>query len=94
MADLIDMEKEKVTIKCDSCEKSLMHYIVISVTNTPFKMRATCPFCNGSSGIVSVLGRVFTGPIDKGESSNPTVIEDVIIDDVATFLIKKAKNAS
>lgn len=88
---MIDMNEEKIVVRCSSCERPLMNYIVIGQNSKPFKFQATCPFCNGSSDIIDICGTTFTGPIDKSESSNPTVIADIVCEEINTFIITKAK---
>jgi hypothetical protein len=69
------------TIKCSDCNKPLIHYRVV-VPDAPLahKLQATCPFCNGQSFVHEVKGHIYTGPIGKDESVNPTQILDIETD--------------
>lgn len=66
------------TLECSDCSKPLMHYW--QYTNdcgNAQSIKATCPFCQGSSFTKEIDGFFYIGPISHTESSNPTVIDEI-----------------
>jgi hypothetical protein len=62
-------------VKCSDCNKPLMHYKKYGVDDKISKIKCLCPFCGGTSFVITITGPYATGPIGQDENYPATVIE-------------------
>lgn len=86
-----DRFKEE-TITCSDCNKKLMHYSIIDPNGPISRIRASCPFCDGTSFITTIKGKFMHGPIGQEEDSPATVQTDIVLNNsVWEFTLKQRK---
>jgi Zn finger protein HypA/HybF involved in hydrogenase expression len=84
---------EDVTVLCADCNKSLVIIRVVSDTDQISNLKCNCPYCNGSSFVTRVKGKIY---IDYCEGINIDDIDypvgrDGKYDEVSTINIKVLK---
>lgn len=78
---------------CKDCGKQLMVYRVYAPkVDFIHKLKATCPYCDSESFVVSVAGMFYYGPISQETSQNPTVIDSIDMDTQPGVSIFKVKS--
>lgn len=79
------------TISCKSCNKKLLHYVVIDKdVDTNHTLVVKCPFCESQSFQTKIKGKIHIGPIGKDESNYSTVVSNIeSTPDVTIFHLKK-----
>lgn len=82
-------------LRCISCNKRLMKVLITDPNIEKItRIKATCPFCDSESEVITVKGIFYTGPIPEkdefDESNTPTKISEIeYSNDIFKFEIRK-----
>lgn len=56
---------KKGTIDCSDCDKPLLDYVVTDEHTNTSKIRVECPYCGGSSFLVTMVGPYRICPVEN-----------------------------